>query len=539
MGKRVFSFDDYVNNRSTANESKIGDFLSKAKSKIGDAYTKVKEFVTSIGERIAMAIADNKIKPIPSGPKKGTYPIAYFDPKDGDLVKQVNDYYRGTEFAKMNPIKESLLFSSEYSLDEAQVPLEYTGEDQSVRDVGIDELKEMLEELYLANEMGEAAKPIFIYGAPGIGKTQVVAQAAKALGVPMLPLDLQFMAPEDMLGIPKVVDLENPTYDDKGKLITIGKGLTRSNPTALLPIDNGPDGKGGFIFMDEFNRAGSSILNAMMQFVQMGRLGSYQLPDKWVVVAAGNRSSDVGGFGQVQEFDFATANRFTIVNFVPEVKKWAGWAKSSGKFQPEMVDFVENNPELFHYLDTEKATLVFPTPRSWTDAAMALKSKMAIRKIKDWRDLPTDTIFNIYSDAIGPVAAGKLKAYLDIIKRISDRDLEDIVKNPEKAKPLAKGQNFSSVAYGVFEMALKKAEELSGGKATIQDLFNIMKYYQGLDNLEILSWAFARAKEKYPEIAVTQEVMDTRDTPESKLKIEMGMMIANRMKDKGLNIKVK
>lgn len=516
MGKRVFSFDDYVINRSTTNESKFGDFLSKAGGWIA---------------RIAKGVKDGIIKMIPSGPKKGTPSVTYFDPANGDIVSQIDDLYKGTEFAKMNPIKESLIVD----IDEAQVPLEYTGEDQTVRNVDATELKSMLGKLYRSKQRGGRAKPIFIYGAPGIGKTQIVGQAAQAAGVPMLNLDLQFMSPEDFLGIPKVIDIEDPKYGEEGRLISAGKGITRSNPPIVLPTDNGPDGKGGFIFMDEMNRANKYILNAIMQFVQMGRVGTYQLPDKWVIVAAGNRPEDVSGSGEVAEFDFAMADRFNIVNFVPDVESWSKWAKSKpGDFEPEIVGFVERNPELFHYLDTEKATLKFPTPRSWTDAAAALKDEMEDEGAKDWRDLPTDTIFNIYSDAIGPAAAGKLKAYLDVIKRISDRDLEDIVKNPEKAKPLAKGGDFSSVAYGVFEMALRKAEEMSGGKATDQDLFNIMKYYQGLSNLEILSWVYARIKEKYPEFGVNEETLKIKDTPEGKLRIEAAMMVKGGMKDKGL-----
>jgi MoxR-like ATPase len=515
MGKRVFSFDDYVNNRSTTNESKFGDFVSKAGGWIA---------------RMAKAIKDGIIKMIPSGPKKGTPVATYLSQENGSILSQVNNLYRGTEFAKMNPINESSIAS----IDEAQVPLEYTGADQTVRNVDATELKSLLEKLYRSKVRGGRAKPIFIYGAPGIGKTQIAGKAADDLGVDLIPLDLQFMSPEDFLGIPKVIDIQDPEFGEDGKLISSGKGVTRSNPPVVLPTDNGPEGKGGFIFMDEMNRANKYILNAIMQFVQMGRVGTYKLPDKWVIVAAGNRPEDVSGSGEVAEFDFAMADRFNIVNFVPDVESWTKWAKSTDQFEPEIVNFVERNPELFHYLDTEKATLKFPTPRSWTDAAMALKDEMADEGIDNWRDLPTDTIFNIYSDAIGPSAAGKLKAYLDVIRRISDRDLEDIIKNPEKAKPLAKGGDFSSVAYGVFEMALRKAEEMSGGKATDQDLFNIMKYYQGLNNLEILSWVYARIKEKYPEFGVNEETLKIKETPEGKLRIEAAMMVKGGMKDKGL-----
>ena len=418
---------------------------------------------------------------------------------------------------------------TEGELNEVRIKLEHP--DKNIPNVDKKELYRRIR-MVVKNSLG---KPLMIWGAPGIGKTQIVAQAADAAGVDMINLDLQFMAPEDFMGIPKVVDIEEPEYEG-GRLKSVGKGITRSNPPAVLPTDNGPDGKGGFIFMDEMNRANKKVLNSMMQFVQMGRIGQYQLPDKWVLVAAGNRPEDVSGSGEVAEFDFAMANRFVIVNFVPDPKKWAEWAKSKNIFEPEIVGFVERNPELFHYLDNEKSDLVFPTPRSWTDAAMALKDYMIDTGAKDWRELPTDRIFDIYSDAIGPSAAGKLKAYLDIIKRIPERDLEMIVTDPEKATLIAKGPEFSSVAYGLYEMALRKAEEMNNGKATTENLYNIMKYYQMLNNLEILSWIYARIKEKYPEFSLTEDTVKEKNTPEGKMKIEAAMMVKKGMESKGLVI---
>lgn len=530
MGKRVLNFEGYVkavnegiDPKNVTNEG-IGDFFSKIGKAISSGFSRFMKF-----------IKEGIIKMIPSGPKEGTPAAFYFSQENGSIVDQINNLYRGTKFATMNPVKgmnESEEFEYD-DVDEARVPLEYTGEDQSVRNVGPDELAAMLGKLYRSKERGGRAKPIFIYGAPGIGKTQIVGQASDEAGVDMINLDLQFMSPEDFVGIPKVVDIEEPEYEE-GKLKSVGKGVTRSNPPAVLPVDNGPQGKGGFIFMDEMNRANPRVLNAMMQFVQMGRVGGYQLPDKWVIVAAGNRPEDVTGAGSVAEFDFAMADRFNIVNFVPDPKKWAEWARSKGKFQDEIINFVERNPELFHYLDNEKNALKFPTPRSWTDGALALEDEIKDSGVSSWKEIPTDTIYNIFADAIGPAAAGKLKAYLDIIKRIPERDLEMIVTAPDKATPIAKGPEFSNVAYGLYEMALKKAEEMNGGTATTENLYNIMKYFSLLGNLEILSWVYARIKEKYPDFAVTEDTLKIKDTPEGKMRIEAAMLVKGGMKDKGI-----
>jgi len=151
MGKRVLGFDAYVQNHKATNESKFGDFVSK----IGSAIS------SGVG-RFAKFVKDGIIKMIPSGPKKGTPAANYFSEENGSILDQVNALYSGTEFAKMNPVM--MAESESYDdVDEARVPLEYTGEDQTVRNVGPDELKDMLGKLYRSKERGGRAKPIFIY----------------------------------------------------------------------------------------------------------------------------------------------------------------------------------------------------------------------------------------------------------------------------------------------------------------------------------------------------------------------------------------
>lgn len=519
--KRVVNFDTFLLNEGLkVNEG----FISNVKTKLSK--------LTGWAKNLYQTIADGIIKLIPSGPKKGVPMIGYFDPKNGNIEDQISKFYSGTEFSKLNP---KAMLESE-NLDEDRIPLEYTGEDQTVRDVDTIELKRMIEKLYRSKIRGGRAKSIFIYGAPGIGKTQIVGAAAQTLGVPMLNLDLQFMAPEDFLGIPVTVEIEKPEIKD-GKVISPGRGVTRSNPPTTLPTDNGPDDKGGIMFLDEMNRSNKMVLDSTMQFVQMGRIGEYNLPDKWVIVAAGNRPEEA----TVADFDFALADRFTIVNLVPKVKDWAKWARDNDKVPGEVINFVERNQDLFHYLDPEKGTLKFPTPRSWVDAAAMLKDEIEDEGVKNWKDLPMNTIYNIFADQIGPGAAANLKAYLEVITKISESDLEAIVKDPLKAPMLPKTSNFASVIYGVSEMALQKAKEIAGNDdPSAEDLLNIMEYFNryetsdGKKNVEQLSWIHKRITEVYPTFAITQDVIDNRETPENKAKIKAGLMIQAGAKGKGL-----
>jgi hypothetical protein len=124
---------------------------------------------------------------------------------------------------------------------------------------------------------------------------------------------------------------------------------------------------------------------------------------------------------------------------------------------------------------------------------------------------------------------------LEVIRRISENDLEAIVKDPEKARLLPKEQATANVLYGMYEMALRKAEEMSEkGEASTEDLYNIMKYFERYDELEKLTWIYKRIMEKYPEFAVTEDTVNNESLPENVMKIAASEMIFSRGVKKGL-----
>jgi hypothetical protein len=493
MEKKVLNFEGYL--------KEINEGIRSTNEGIKDVFSKITKFIKS---------SLNKL--IPRGPKKGTPVGIYISHEKGSVFDQVNQLYYGTDFATMNPLKmneseESYDDFINLDLDEAEktTSLEdrtkWTGVEGDVRNIKTEELRKELKKLYKSGQIGGRAKPIFIFGVPGIGKTQIVAQAADELGCDMIPLDLQFMSPEDFIGIPSKVDVMEPEFRD-GEMISAGKGVTRSNPPSSLPSGKGKSGKGGFIFMDEANRASKRVLNTLNQFVQMGRAGDYQLPKGWVIVAAGNRPSDVAGFAEVADLDFSFADRFKLYNFIPDPKAWAEWAKGSTirgkhKFPVEIVEFIESS-DLFHYLDPEKGNIKFPNPRSWTDGMLELVEELELEGLSDWRDLKMDRIYDIFFDSVGSGAAGKLISYLEVIKDLKDinKITKDIVTNPEYAQRIPKGESFFNIGIVLFDYALKKAEEINGGKASPESIYNILKYYSELGNSELLSMHMARLKEE-------------------------------------------
>jgi len=488
--KRILDFKGFVNESYQINEGFIDIITSFFKKATGWAASFYK------------AIKDGLIPMITSGPNVGKPAAMLFLPENGPIDQQVKSFY-----AKKT--------------NEARIPLEYTGEDQSVRNVFADQVKNDIIKLYRSKVNGGRAKPIFIYGAPGIGKTEIVTQAASELGVGLQIIDLQFMNPEDFLGIPSRHDIK-PVQVEGGVLVDPGAGFTRSNPPKLLPQSNLENGKGGIIFMDEMNRANKVVLNSIMQFVQKGRIGEYQLPDKWVIVAAGNRPEEAEG---VADFDFALADRFTIKNYVPTVERWASWAETNKKILPELVVFLQNNKEFFHHLDTDKKVLNYPTPRSWTDGALILNDEIIDTGAKSWRDIPMGEIYNIFFDQVGPTAATKFTEYLQIIAKMSESDIQMIFTDPDNAKVLEEGFKQKSVVYGLMESVLSRMTSYDAQRS-----YNTMKYFDRYGQLDALGWFYKAVLAKFPEFRFG----GTSQTPEDKLKHEAAMMVTNQAKNKGL-----
>lgn len=489
--KRILDFKGFVNESYDVNEgflSKIGELIKKIGGWAG-AFLK--------------SIANGEVKKYESGPKAGLPTVMLFTPQGGSVLKQMQDFDNG-----VSPLKE------------AKIPLEYTGEDQSVRNINATKLKDDILKLYRSKDRGGRAKPIFIYGAPGIGKTQIVGQAADELGVPVLKMDLQFMNPEDFLGIPSTHEIR-PVKMEGGVMKDTGAGFTRSNPPRKLPQDNGPEGRGGIVFMDEMNRANKIVLSSIMQFVQEGRIDEYQLPDKWIIVAAGNRPEEA----EVADFDFALADRFTIKNYVPELDTWAEWAKKNEKILPELVSFLNFNKDLFHYLDADKKSLNYPTPRSWADGALILHDEIMDQGVDTWRDIPSGEIRDIFFDQVGPEAAGKFIGYLDILRNISEEDIQEFASNPEGAMMVPDVKKNMSVLYGLQQMAFSLVDD-----GTVETAYKLACYFNRYKELEALSSLYKRMTSKYPSFTEF-----TKGTPEEiEYKKALATLIKTGAQDKGL-----
>lgn len=190
--------------------------------------------------------------------------------------------------------------------------------------------------------------PVFIWGAPGIGKSDTVREIGRELDIPVIDFRATLRDSVDLRGLP---------------LVDAKTGTARWLPPDELPNVK-RHGEKGILFLDELNAANQSVQAACFGLVLDRRLGEYVMPKGWIPIAAGNRLSDRAA---AQRMPSALANRFAHFELAADLDAWGAWAQRV-KLHPAVVAFVRFRPEMLHKMPSadEKA---FPSPRSWAMAA--------------------------------------------------------------------------------------------------------------------------------------------------------------------------
>lgn len=184
-------------------------------------------------------------------------------------------------------------------------------------------------------------RPAFLWGAPGVGKSDLVAQVAEDNKLELRDVRLSLLDPIDLKGF--------PTID------TVKKQMK------WLPADFLPKEGKGLLFLDEMNQAPQSVQGAAYQLVLNRRIGEYELPEGWSVMAAGNRAGDRS---IVHTMPSALANRFVHLDYDVNVDDWNMWAMEN-KLHDDLRAFIQFRPNLLHSFDPLTNPRAFPSPRSW------------------------------------------------------------------------------------------------------------------------------------------------------------------------------
>lgn len=296
----------------------------------------------------------------------------------------------------------------------------------------------------IKNRKGGVGRPAFIWGPPGIGKSDIMAQIAKEVGFDkFVDIRLSQMEPTDLRGIPF------PAQDDQGR------SIMKWSPPSFLNLNRN---ERTLYFLDEMNSAPQSIQAAAYQIILDRKVGEFELGPNDVVFAAGNRDTDRGS-----TFKMPTPlmNRFVHLELQTDFEDWQNWAIENTIHKTVVGYLTWQKHELFEF-SPSSASRGFPTPRSW---------EFVSQLVDEDPNLPENVLLAEIAGAIGEGVAIKFMEYRRMNEKLPNPS--DILSG--KITNLKDDQKETSIMYALtvglcYELrdihndALSK-KETDGGKA--------------------------------------------------------------------------
>jgi MoxR-like ATPase len=242
-------------------------------------------------------------------------------------------------------------------------------------------------------------RPVFIWGPPGIGKSALVEQFARDVALDCVSLLGSQLAPEDLIGVPRIVD-------DRSVFC----------PPRMIARD-----EAYLLFVDELNACSFEVQKAFYSLINDRRLGEYRLPHGSVVVGAGNRAQDQA---IVKPMSSALMNRMLHVELKPTVRDWLGWAYAEG-IHEWILKYVETRPDHL-WVTPPKTEETFTTPRSWHILSDALRSYGA--------EVQPDEVEILAAGCLSPAHARSFGAF---VKQLHGRLRIDLILEGKQPLPRA------------------------------------------------------------------------------------------------------
>ena len=235
----------------------------------------------------------------------------------------------------------------------------------------------------------QVKRPVFLWGPPGIGKSELVEGIACELGGHMIDLRLSQMEPTDIRGIP-FYNKDKGVMDWAAPIDLPDAELASQYPVVVL-------------FLDEMNSAAPSVQSAAYQLILNRRVGKYVLPDNVVMVAAGNRESDKG---VTYRMPTPLANRFIHQEMKVDFPSWQEWAVQNN-IHKDVVGYLSFAKQDLYDFDSKSSSRSFATPRTWTFVSQLLED-----------DEDNDTLTNLIAGTVGEGLAVKFMQHRKVAARM-------------------------------------------------------------------------------------------------------------------------
>ncbi len=213
-------------------------------------------------------------------------------------------------------------------------------------------------------------RPIFLVGAPGIGKTAIIEQIAQEMGIGTVSYSMTHHTRQSALGLPRIVHRDFEGFEYEASEYTMSEIVG-----AIYDYMERTGEKRGILFLDEINCVSETLYPSMLQFLQFKTFGRHRVPEDWVIVCAGNPPEYNKS---VHDFDVVTLDRLREIDVEPDYPTWKRYATAKG-IHPAVTTFLEAKPDCFYSVESKPGGgKSFVTARGWEDLAevIALYERM-------------------------------------------------------------------------------------------------------------------------------------------------------------------
>lgn len=284
-------------------------------------------------------------------------------------------------------------------------------------------------------------RPVFMWGPPGIGKSDIVKQIGEEQKRRVIDIRLSLWEPTDIKGI--------PYYNSQANTMSWA-------PPAELPTD--PEDN-AILFLDELNSAAPATQAAAYQLVLNKRVGTYILPKNVSIVAAGNRDTDKG---VTYRMPSPLANRFLHLELRVDYDDWLAWA-TANRIHEQVVGYLGFAKQDLYDFDPKGASRAFATPRSWSFVSDLLMDD----------DLNESTLTDLVSGAIGEGLAVKFMAHRKVAKQMPKP--EDILSGKIKKTDIKEISAMYSLATSMcYELQSAHQKKVGNWDSMADNFFGFM-----------------------------------------------------------------
>lgn len=267
-------------------------------------------------------------------------------------------------------------------------------------------------------------RPIFLLGAPGIGKTAIMEQIAQEMGIALVAYSMTHHTRQSALGLPFITE---KTYGEK--TVSVSEYTMSEIIASIYDTMEASGMKEGILFLDEINCVSETLAPSMLQFLQYKVFGRHAVPEGWVIVTAGNPPEYNKS---VREFDVVTMDRLKVLEVEPDLRIWKEYAVEK-RIHNAIISYLDLKKDQFYCMEMTTKGRSYVTARGWEDLSEMLN-------LYEEEQLPVDeTLVGQYLR--NEKVVKEFTAYYDLYNKYKkDYHIEDILDGSPSVQAIARAK---------------------------------------------------------------------------------------------------